>query len=281
MSVFSNAVKLGFERGWIDFKRFMASPGDIIPVLLIAAISLGFLWYQRDSHVGGISLALVTLPSIMGMIVAFSGFSNISGLLTYEQEDGTLLRAKTIPQGIQGYFISRLVFVALTTAIMLLSILPALFFVDGVSINFIQGIELIGILVLGFVATVTWGAIVGSLIRSAKDASALMFPTLLIVGISGIFYPITALWGWVQVIAQIFPVYWLGLGARSIILPHEAVASEIAKSWRTPEMLVVLAVWAVAGLFIAPRVLSRMTRRATGSRMTEDSERAKQYQPHP
>ena len=281
MNVFSNAVKLGFERGWIDFKRFMANPGDIVPVLLVAALSLAFLWYQRDEQVSGVSLALVTLPSIIGMIVAFSGFSNISGLLTYEQEDGTLLRAKTIPQGIKGYFVSRLVFVALTTAVMLLSILPALFFVEGVSINFSQGIELVGILVLGFTATVTWGAIVGSLIQSAKDASVLMFPTLLIIAISGIFYPITALWGWVQIIAQIFPVYWLGLGARSIILPEGAVANEIAASWRTPEMLVVLAAWAVVGLVIAPKVLSRMTRRATGSKMTEDSERAKQYQPHP
>lgn len=280
MSVFQNTVKLGFERGWIDFKRFVASPGDIIPVLLIGALSLGFLWYQRGDQVNGISLALVTLPSIIGMIVAFSGFSTISSLLTSEQEDGTLLRAKTIPQGIKGYFISRLVFVALTTAIMLLSILPALFFVDGVSMNFGQGVELTGILILGFIATVTWGAIVGSLVKSAKDASALMFPTFLIIGISGIFYPITALWGWVQVVAQIFPVYWLGLGARSIILPREAVVNEISGSWRMPEMLAVLAVWAVVGLVVAPRILSRMTRRATGSKMIVDSEHAKQYQPH-
>lgn len=280
MNVFQNTVKLGFERGWIDFKRFVTSPGDIIPVLLIGALSLGFLWYQRGDQVNGISLALVTLPSILGMIVAFSGFSTISSLLTSEQEDGTLLRAKTIPQGIKGYFISRLVFVALTTAIMLLSILPALFFVDGVSMNFGQGVELAGILILGFIATVTWGAIVGSLVKSAKDASALMFPTFLIIGISGIFYPITALWGWVQVIAQIFPVYWLGLGARSVILPAEAVANEISGSWRMPEMLAVLAMWAILGLIVAPRVLSRMTRRATGSKMIVDSEHAKQYQPH-
>jgi ABC-2 type transport system permease protein len=153
--------------------------------------------------------------------------------------------------------------------------------VQGVSIDVVQGIELVGILMLGFVATVTWGAIVGSLVQSAKDASVLMFPTLLIVAISGIFYPITVLWGWVQIVAQIFPVYWLGLGARSIILPGEAVANEISKSWRTPEMLIVLTIWAVVGLTIAPKVLSRMTRRATGSKMTEDSERAKQYQPHP
>lgn len=281
MNISLSTVKLGFERGWIDFKRFMTSADDIVPVLFIGIISLGFLWYQRDHQINGISLALVTLPSIIGMIVAFSGFSNISGLITYEHEDGTLLRAKTIPQGIKIYFIARLVFVALTTAVMLLSILPGLFFVDGISINLSQAVALGGILLLGFIATVTWGAIVGALIKNAKDASVLMFPTLLIVGISGIFYPITALWGWVQVIAQIFPVYWLGLGVRSIILPAEAVANEIANSWRTSEMLAILAAWAIVGLLLAPRVLSRMTRRATGSAMAENSEQAKQYQPHP
>jgi ABC-2 type transport system permease protein len=163
---------------------------------------------------------------------------------------------------------------------MLLSIMPALFFVDGISINFSQAVALAGILLLGFVATVTWGAIVGALVKNAKDASVLMFPTLLIIGISGIFYPITALWGWVQVIAQVFPVYWLGLGVRSILLPAAAVTNEIANSWRTPEMLAVLAAWAIVGLLLAPRVLSRMTRRATGSAMAENSEQAKQYQPH-
>src|SRR5687768_13000960 len=174
MNTSLNTLKLGFKRGWIDFKRLLTSPGDIIPIAIIALLSLGFLWYQHDQQMNGVSLALLTLPSLIGMIVAYSGFSNMSGLLTYEQEDGTLLRAKTMPQGIKGYFISRLVFVALTTLLMLAGVLPALFFVQGVSIGFVGAMALMGILLLGFIATVSWGAVVGALVRTAKDASVLM-----------------------------------------------------------------------------------------------------------
>ncbi|HEX2176684.1 MAG TPA: hypothetical protein VHG70_12305 [Nocardioidaceae bacterium] len=46
-----------------------------------------------------------------------------------------------------------------------------------------------------------------------------MLPVMVLAGISGIFYPIQQLWGWVQVLAQVFPMYWLGLGMRSAFFP--------------------------------------------------------------
>ena len=62
-----------------------------------------------------------------------------------------------------------------------------------------------------------------------------MLPVLVLTGISGIFYPIQQLWGWVQVVAQVFPMYWIGLGMRSAFLPDSAAAVEIGGSWRTAE----------------------------------------------
>jgi ABC-2 type transport system permease protein len=94
--------------------------------------------------------------------------------------------------------------------------------------------------------------------------------------ISGIFYPITALPGWVQAIGQVFPVYWLGLGVRSAFLPGSAAVAEIGRSWRHPEMVAVLGVWAVAGLLLAPVVLRRMARRESGSAMQARRQRALQ-----
>lgn len=40
---------------------------------------------------------------------------------------------------------------------------------------------------------------------------------------------------WVQAIAQISPMYWLGLGMRSALLPDCAYVAEIAGSWRPLE----------------------------------------------
>ena len=57
-----------------------------------------------------------------------------------------------------------------------------------------------------------------------------MLPVMVLTGISGIFYPIQSLWGWLQVVAQVFPMYWLGLGMRSAFLPDSAAALEIGGS---------------------------------------------------
>jgi ABC-2 type transport system permease protein len=69
----------------------------------------------------------------------------------------------------------------------------------------------------------------------------------------------------VQVVAQIFPIYWLGLGMRSAFLPESAAALEIGGSWRTTQTVIVLLAWAIVGMLLAPRVLGRMARRQSGS----------------
>ena len=82
--------------------------------------------------------------------------------------------------------------------------------------------------------------------------------------------------GWLQGTAQVFPVYWLGLGMRSALLPAGAASVEIAASWRIPQTAAALSAWALAGLIIAPLVLRRMARRESGSRVTQRRDRALQ-----
>jgi hypothetical protein len=49
------------------------------------------------------------------MLIANEGLSSIAKLLSYDREDGTLLRAKAIPQGMIGYLIARVVLTLLST----------------------------------------------------------------------------------------------------------------------------------------------------------------------
>jgi ABC-2 type transport system permease protein len=80
----------------------------------------------------------------------------------------------------------------------------------------------------------------------------------------------------VQGIAQVFPIYWLGLGMRSALLPDDLAAVEIGGSWRHLETLGVLSVWVVIGLVFAPIVLRRMARRESGSQVAARREAAMQ-----
>jgi ABC-2 type transport system permease protein len=78
-------------------------------------------------------------------------------------------------------------------------------------------------------------------------------------------------------VAQMFPIYWLGLGMRSAFLPDSAKALEIGESWRTLETVAVLSVWAIAGVLIAPVVLRRMARRQSGSQVEAARQEAVQW----
>ena len=126
---------------------------------------------------------------------------------------------------------------------------------------------------LAFVATMPLGAVLGSLFESPRSMGLVMVPLIGLIAISGIFYPITAMPGWLQGIAQVFPVYWLGLGMRSAFLPDALAAVELTGSWRHLETVGVLAVWAVLGLVLAPVILRRMARRESGSAVAARRER--------
>jgi ABC-2 type transport system permease protein len=265
-----HASRLGLTRGWIEFKQYLRSPQEMIWTAIMSLIFLVVLWFQRNSEIEGVSLALLTLPSLLGMSIANGGFVGAAGTLSYDREDGTLLRAKAIPQGMVGYLVSRVIYVVLTTLISLVILfIPSLFIVDGLTGMGVDGAFIfLGIFLLGLIATAPWGAMIGSMVKSSSSGFGLTFlPMIGLIAISGIFYPITALAGWVQAIAQLFPVYWLGLGARSAFLPDAAAAAELGGSWRTGQTILVLVFWALIGLVIAPRLLRRMAQRESGSNM--------------
>ena len=282
MASTSHGIRTGLSRGLIEVRNHYVRSSDEIGVNVVLALAFAVvLFFQRNSTVEGttLSLAAVVLPGILGMMVAWGGMMGASGLLALEREDGTLLRAKAIPHGMVGYLVGKVVMTAMMTAVSLMIILVAgLIFVPELLEAGVTGwLLLLGVLAVGLVATLPWGAVIGSLVKSPNAAFGLtMLPVGALTAISGIFYPITAMAGWVQAIAQVFPIYWLGHGMRAALLPDAAVAAEIGQSWRYLEMFGVLGAWAVAGLLIAPPILRRMARKESGGNMEERRQAALQ-----
>ena len=265
-----HAAKLGVLRGWIEFKQMLKSPQEFGFNIIMTIVFLIVLFFQRDNTIEGtdMALAMFALPSILGMLVVFGGFMGAATTLTFEREDGILLRAKATPNGMVSYLISRIISVttySLVSVFMLL--IPGLFLIQGLADTTWSGwFMLVFIFIIGILATLPWGAVVGSLVKSTGSSFNLtMLPIGALTAISGIFYPITSLPEWLQVIAQIFPVYWLGLGMRAALLPETAVLAEIGESWRYLEMFGVLGIWTIAGFLIVPRILRRMARKESGS----------------
>lgn len=277
MSPQTNAVRLGIARGWIEFQvYYLKDLSGLIGTSILAILLVGVLWFERATSVQGVSLALITLPGLLAMLIANEGVSDVARFLSVHREDGTLLRAKAIPQGMLGYMIARVVVTLLATAFNLaLVFVLSLFVVPGLTmLDEGRLFTLVWVVALGLLATAPIGAIIGSLVKSAGAGVGLtFFPLVALVAISGIFYPISALPAWVQWIAQGFPIYWLGVGLRSVFSPA-AAALEPGGSFRPLTILLVLAAWAVVGLLLAPPVLRRMARRTSGGEMEVGKQRS-------
>ena len=213
--------------------------------------------------------------SVARMEALENTLDTIPQYLPADREDGTLLRARATPDGISGYLAGKLVTSSLSVLVYLAMIgVPGAFLTGGLHLADISWGRLGWVLILGMTGTQLLGATLGALVPSPRSAGYVSLPLLGLTAVSGIFYPITAMPGWAQQTAQAFPVYWLGLGMRSALLPADAASVEIGGSWRTPQTAAVLAAWALAGLIIAPLVLKRMARRQSGSRVARRRERA-------
>ena len=282
MNVKTHAAQLGVRRGWIEFKQSMRSTQDWgFNAFMVGAV-LGYLFLRRNSEVEGTDLMVpaVSMPSILGALIAFGVVIGPAYSLAMQREDGTLLRLKAIPNGLSGYVIGQLVLPGLGVFIQVaLIVVPSFILFDDVMNNGASGwAALVGFTILGLLATLPIGMVIGALVPNTQKVGTWgMMPIMVLAGISGIFYPIQALWGWVQVVAQVFPMYWLGLGLRSAFLPDEAAALEITESWRTLETVLVLGGWAAVGIAVTPMVLRRMARRTSGSQVEAAREQALQW----
>ncbi len=282
MNVPRHAVGLGLRRGWTEFLLSIRSPQDQAFYLFTAGGTLLYLWFNRDGEVEGTGISVVaySLPSMLAALLAFGVVIGPAYALAMEREDGTLLRHKALPHGMPGYVTGQLLYHSLGLLPMLLVILvPSLLLFDDVMAGGAAGwLTVAWVVVLGLLATLPLGMILGAVVPSTQKVGSWgMLPVLVLTGISGIFYPLQALWGWVQVVAQIFPTYWIGLGMRSAFLPDAAAAVEIGGSWRTGLTVLVLAAWAVFGMLVTPRVLRRMARRQSGSQVQEARDAALQW----
>lgn len=280
MTAKSAAVRAGVRRTRIEIRQLFTDVQGLATLFLFPSLIMVALFFMRDATFGSTSLGLgsLALPGVMGTIVFFNGMYGIGENLVLDLEDGTLLRAKATPNGMIGYFVGRLGTSAVAVLVQVAAVLVAGWaIVGGISLDSPAAwMTLLWVLLLGMLATLPLGAALGAVVGNPRGLFFLTMPLMGVIAISGIFYPVTALPGWLQTVAQILPCYWLGLGLRSALLPGAAVDIEIGQSWRHLETAGVLGVWAVVGVILASIVLSRMARNESGSRMDERRDKALQ-----
>jgi ABC-2 type transport system permease protein len=273
------AARAGLNAGWIELSHCFTMLEDTLEILPIPLVSVVILLVAdaKHMHLPGTHSAIgsTLLAGMLIVNISFNGMAGLAMNLTMEREDGTLLRAKATPNGMLGYLIGKIVMISgiiMLTVVCLLIVGLAPF--SGLALGrTVTWLTLAWVLPLGLLATLPIGAVLGSLFPSLRSANVVMFGTFGLIAISGIFNPITQLPTWLQWVGQAFPLYWLGLGVRSALLPGNLAAVEIGHSWRQLATAGVLGAWAIAGLVLAPILLRRVARREAGSSVAARRER--------
>jgi len=277
----ASAIRAGALRGAIEMRNSLQKPADLA-YYVIGAVSFSLaLWFFRDQLVPelGISTASIIFPSVMALMTLFVATYGLATLVSTEREDGTLLRLSILPAGTftyaWGQTVRTLLELAFTFGIftILASILVPDLWIRGAA----GALLALGFLLLGILACLPLGFVVGAIFSNPRSVGGWGFLVVgAIVYASGIVVPLSELPMWVQVIGQVLPLYWLGLGLRSALLPEGFATIEIAESWRTLESVGMLGLWAVVGAVLAPLLLQRVARKESFATLATRREKAMQ-----
>lgn len=279
MSARLHAARIGVRRGWHEFVIGLRSPQDQSFYLFMGLGALALMWFNRDEVVEGTALTLpqVALPSVLAGIVMFSIVIGPAYALALEREDGTLLRSRIAPFGLHGYLVG-------VGTLTVLSLVPLLVIVLGGSAVLFDGAVpadrarwtlVVVALLLGILANLPMGFAIGSMVPRIQQVTTWgMLPIIGLAWISGIFGDMERLWDWVQVLAQAFPMYWLGHMMRFAFLPEAAVSGELYGTWRIGPGVAVLVAWTVVGSAFATVLVRRMARRQSGAAVAEGRDQA-------
>nr|WP_272914893.1 ABC transporter permease [Rathayibacter iranicus] len=250
------------------FLRWTAVSFLVPPVVLY----LVFRFLDLDLF-GGADVVRSVLAGFAAASMFIGGIVGIASELVTEQEDGSVLRAKTLPFGMATYLSGKLIALSVTNFVALVLILISSdLVIGGILPRDPAGwIGLTGLAVLTLACTVPLGATLGSLVSSPFAVLPLSLAAYGLMLISGVFFPVALLPDWIQLCVSFFPVYWLGELARAVLLPGFVLGGgEFALA------IVVPLAWGVLGMLLAPRALGAMSRRQSGRRLETIQERRTQ-----
>jgi ABC-2 type transport system permease protein len=281
MNPTTNAARLGVRRGLTEFGKSLRAPEDLTYYLFGTGVLVAVLVLNRDNELEGtgLTLAMYMVPGVLAFTVFFAASYGLATVVVTEREDGTLLRSKAVPHGMVGYVVGQVTRSCAEVAFSLvLFAVPAVLVLGSQWTTGGAGVvRVLALLLLGLLASVPLGFVIGSVLKNPRSVGGWGFlVTGALVAASGLFVPLVVLPAWAQMVAQVFPLYWLGLGMRGAVLPDAAVAAEVGESWRTLETFGMLGLWAVVGLVLAPILLRRMARRESGSSVEARRESALQ-----
>lgn len=249
-------LALGLGRGVLELKMFFREKDTVaftflLPIVIVTIIASIFS--------GPIEGTAVTVPQLFigGMVaggIASTSFVTLGSGIASDREDGTIKRLIGTPMPRVSYFIGKVLLVLVTSAAEACLVLLVGVIAFGLSLPTDVGrwFEFGWIFLLGVTSCSMLGVAVSSLARSTRAASALSNLALIVLSFaSGVYIlPITELPQPLIGIGSLFPIKWMAQGMRSVFMPDQLAASEMAGTWEHGRIALVLGAWCIGGLIL-------------------------------
>ena len=196
---------------------------------------------------GTISVAVYYVPSIIAMGIISASFGNLAAAVVGSREAGVYKRRRATPVSAVALVASRAL-LSVVVAIAITVILLLIGYAYGASIPVSAAPALFLVVVVGSLAFCCLGYALASVV-GGRDAvqPIVMFITLPLYFISGIFVTTSALPHWLLNLANVFPVRRLAAALLAVYSPH---ATGSGVRWND---LAVMAAWGVFGALVAVR----------------------------
>ncbi len=252
-----SALTLGAARTRIELKEFFRLRETVFFTFSFPVIMLFIFGTVFDTDLApGVSFSQYFTAGMIATGIMLTSFQTLAIGIAVERDDGTLKRLRGTPMPPIAYFLGKIGMVLVTSVVQTAVLLTLGTLMLGLSLPSGPAVWLrfAWVFGLGIAAGTTLGIAYSSLARSAKTASAVVSPVVLVLQfISGVFFVLTDLPGWMQVIGSLFPLRWLAQGMRSVFLPADFAAAEAGGSWQLLPTALILGGWLVIGMLLALR----------------------------
>lgn len=244
----------------LELKSFFRDKRSLVfvlafPVMLLVIFAALF----RDTISGGgvtVPQKQLFMAGIIAVGVMSCAFQGLAINLVQERESGLIRRLARTPMPKAAYFLAKFVRVLVTSLLEVAILLTISVVGYGLPLpsSSAKWIDLVWLVLLGTAACSLMGTAFSALIPSAGSAAAMTTPIFMgLQFISGVFFPLSSLPGWMLSVGSLFPLRWLAQGLRSVFLPSQLAAAEPVHSWELGRIALVLLAWVVIGAVVTAR----------------------------
>jgi ABC-2 type transport system permease protein len=221
------------------------------PLILLALFNSIFIGGSQTATLPGnlkLSAQAYFTAGIIAYAVALSTFTTLTVSLTTQRERGQLKRLRGTPMPAWTFIVAQIVRATAQALLVTALMLAVSAIAYGVPVPTSTFPAFVLYVVLGTATLCSLGIALSAFMPTVDAASTIApFTVVMLAFFSGIWIPVEHLPHGLEVLGKIFPLYHLALGLQTTLAPS-ATGSGLEA-----ENVIVLAVWAFAGIRIASR----------------------------